>query len=90
MSINGVRLEGKTFDEVIATIQNISTETMGGILKMRFRPAVQSWTANNIIRSNASGISSSFGADPRRGVFATASMEEDDVKNIALENKGFF
>ena len=89
LSVNGVRLEGKTFDEVIATIQNISTETMGGILKMRFRPAVQSWTANNIIRSNASGISSSFGADPRRGVFATASMEEDDVKNIALENKGF-
>eukprot|EP00979_Chaetoceros_neogracilis_P016177 scaffold7259_cov267-Chaetoceros_neogracile.AAC.13 len=52
--VNGVSLEGLTFDDIIATVRKVSTAAEGGPLTMQFR-ALQ---RNRILRENLSNLTS--------------------------------
>jgi len=75
LSVNGVSLEGLSFDDIIGQVRDVGTQARGGPLTMKFRPVVRRRHGSRAINSAASGLSSD-GTGPRRTIFGTASREE--------------
>ena len=53
VSVNGISLEGMTFDDIISTVRQIGSAAQGGTLTMRFRALKK----NRMLRENLSNLS---------------------------------